>query len=182
MRALASTGAFVDDYAIYGFPGDDDTLPFFEQALDALVDLGATLVDTDTGDIFAYAGDEFMALLFEFKVDIAAYLSGLGHTSMRTLSDLSRSTSPIVPPRCRSMARNCSRSQTRRAATLPIRTYLAAGGSTSQPERVSTARCRRRGSTPSSHHTFPTRRPAVAGYPNLALPVGITPEANRPEC
>src|SRR5262245_1644148 len=78
---------FFDDYATYGFPGDDDTLPFFTQALSAMSALGATLVDTDTGDIFSYSGDEFMALLFEFKVQIAEYLATLQHTDMRTLAD-----------------------------------------------------------------------------------------------
>ncbi len=40
-------------------------------------DLGATLVDCDTGDIFAYGGDEFTVLLQEFKVQIADYLATL---------------------------------------------------------------------------------------------------------
>src|SRR5207249_11912020 len=31
---------------------------------------------------------EFTVLLYEFKHDVAAYLSGLTHTSMRTLADL----------------------------------------------------------------------------------------------
>ena len=50
--------------------------------------LGATIVDIDTGDVFAYTGDEFTALLFEFKAQIAEYLSTLTHTKMRTLADL----------------------------------------------------------------------------------------------
>ena len=51
-------------------------------------DLGATLVDTDTGDPFAYSDAEFTVLLTEFKVDIAAYLATLRRTRMRTLADL----------------------------------------------------------------------------------------------
>ena len=50
--------------------------------------LGATIVNTDTGDVFAYTDDEFTALLFEFKVQIAEYLATLTHTNMRTLADL----------------------------------------------------------------------------------------------
>ena len=37
--------------------------------------LGATIVDTDTGDVFAYTGDEFTALLYEFRAQIADYLA-----------------------------------------------------------------------------------------------------------
>jgi len=35
-----------------------------------------------------YFNDEFTALPFEFKVQIAQYLQTLGHTNMRTLADL----------------------------------------------------------------------------------------------
>lgn len=38
--------------------------------------------------MFAYGGDEFTALLREFKVHIAEYLGTLSHTRMRTLADL----------------------------------------------------------------------------------------------
>ena len=51
-------------------------------------ELGATIVDCDTGDVFAYTDDEFTALLYEFKAQIAAYLSTLTNTNMRTLADL----------------------------------------------------------------------------------------------
>ena len=72
----------------YAFPVNPNTLEAFDQGLHALQALGATLVDCDTGDIFAYGGDEFTVLLQEFKVQIAQYLGTLSHTSMRTLSDL----------------------------------------------------------------------------------------------
>jgi amidase len=54
-----------------------------------LSQLGATVVDPadipTVGDLF---GPEFTVLLYEFKHDIAVYLRGLAHTSMRTLADL----------------------------------------------------------------------------------------------
>ena len=50
--------------------------------------LGATVVDTDTGDVFAYTDDEFLALQYEFQAQIADYLATLTHTNMRTLADL----------------------------------------------------------------------------------------------
>src|SRR6266850_5293224 len=78
------------DYSYYGsgIPGDELTVAFAEHALDVMESLGATIVDTDTGDVFAYTDDEFTALLFEFKVQIADYLGTLTHTKMRTLADL----------------------------------------------------------------------------------------------
>src|SRR6185503_13321331 len=75
---------FSDDYSYFGFPGDADTMPFFDNAVAVMQSLGATIVPVDTGDVFAYTGDEFLSLLFEFKQDIAAYLATLSHTSMRT--------------------------------------------------------------------------------------------------
>ena len=67
------------DYSYYGsgIPGDEETVAFAENALAVMQSLGATIVDTDTGDVFAYTDDEFTALLFEFKTQIAQYLQTL---------------------------------------------------------------------------------------------------------
>jgi len=71
-----------------GSPGDEETVAFAENALAVMESLGATIVDTDTGDVFAYTDDEFTALLYEFRAQIADYLATLTHTNMRTLADL----------------------------------------------------------------------------------------------
>src|SRR2546428_6313124 len=78
------------DYSYYGsgIPGDEETVAFAENALAVMASLGAKIVDTDTGDVFAYTNDEFTALLFEFKTQIAQYLQTLSHTNLRTLADL----------------------------------------------------------------------------------------------
>src|SRR5256712_9218859 len=78
------------DYSYYGsgIPGDQHTVAFAERALDVMQSLGATIVDTDTGDVFAYTDDEFTALLYEFKAQIAEYLATLTNTNLRTLGDL----------------------------------------------------------------------------------------------
>ena len=78
------------DYSYFGsgIPGDEEAVAFAEQALDVMGGLGATVVNTDTGDVFAYADDELPALLDEFKAQIADYLATLSHTNMRTLADL----------------------------------------------------------------------------------------------
>src|SRR5213596_2037150 len=78
------------DYSYYGsgIPGDFSTVGYAEHALEVMQHLGATVVDCDTGDVFQYTGDEFTALLYEFKVQIAQYLATLTNTNMRTLADL----------------------------------------------------------------------------------------------
>src|SRR6058998_1901163 len=78
------------DYSYYGsgIPGDELTVDFANNALSVMESLGATIVDVDTGDVFAYNGDEFTALLYEFRAQIADYLATLTHTDMRTLADL----------------------------------------------------------------------------------------------
>src|SRR5438128_6025684 len=78
------------DYSYYGsgIPGDELTVAFANNALSVMQSLGATIVDTDTGDVFAYNGDELTALLYEFRAQIADYLATLTHTTMRTLADL----------------------------------------------------------------------------------------------
>src|SRR5438874_1011924 len=78
------------DYSYYGsgIPGDELTVAFAENALSVMASLGAKIVNTDTGDVFAYTGDEFTALLYEFRAQIADYLATLTHTDMRTLADL----------------------------------------------------------------------------------------------
>src|SRR5713101_6745685 len=44
------------DYSYFGsgIPGDQNTVAFAENALSVMESLGATIVDTDTGDVFAY--------------------------------------------------------------------------------------------------------------------------------
>lgn len=64
-----------------------------EKAIVAMEAAGAIIVDpVDTGDTYAWFDAEFTVLLYEFKGDIAAYLSSLRHTRrdtrVRTLADL----------------------------------------------------------------------------------------------
>ena len=74
---------FTPDYG-----GEPDLVAVAQEGIDAMASLGATIIDVDTGDPFEFFDAEFTVLLFEFKVQIAEYLAGLRHTSMRTLADL----------------------------------------------------------------------------------------------
>src|SRR5438034_3995442 len=82
---------FVYSYYGSGIAGGELTVASAAHTLRLMVRLVATVVDTDTGDVYAYAvnpPDEFTALLFEFRAQIADYLATLTHTDMRTLADL----------------------------------------------------------------------------------------------
>jgi amidase len=161
------------DYSYFGFPGDEDSVPLVLDALAVMQSLGATIVPTDTGDIFDVVEDEFFALLCEFKDDIAAYLATRSHNGMETLSDLiafnqshcsqelvtfgqeifelADETQGVAEP-----GYAAARANIRTMARTRIDNALAAGklNAIVAPDLTNTT------------------GPAIAGYPNLALPVG----------
>mgnify|MGYP004486748617 CR=1 FL=1 len=72
---------------VFGISPEADAVA--EAAIAELSRLGATVVDpADIPNVADIGGPEFTVLLCEFKDDIAAYLSELRNTSMRTLADL----------------------------------------------------------------------------------------------
>jgi len=164
------------DYSYYGsgIPGDELTVAFAENALTVMESLGATVVDVDTGDVFAYTGDEFTALLYEFRAEIADYLATLTHTNMRTLEDLIAFNNA-----------NC----TQEMPYYDQDTFLLSDqfpGYPNDPNYIA-ARTNARTSARSgidsvinsgvdaivAPHLTNSTGPAVAGYPNLSIPVGI---------
>jgi amidase len=172
------------DYSYYGsgIPGDHSTVGFAEHALDVMRSLGATIVDCDTGDVFAYTDDEFTALLYEFKAQIAQYLATLTNTDLRTLADLIAFNNV----HCRQELVYYGQEvfelaeQTSGYPTNPLyvhaRTraqYLARAGI----DRVIVSHNLDAIVAP---HLTNSTGPAVAGYPNLSLPVGIRPPSGRP--
>jgi amidase len=172
------------DYSYFGsgIPGDASTVGFAEHALQVMEELGATIVNCDTGDVFAYTDDEFTALLYEFKAQIAAYLSTLTNTNMRTLADLIN----FNTVHCRQELVYYGQEvfelaeQTHGYPTNPI--YMAARTRAQHLARSGIDR------VIASHnldaivapHLTNSTGPAVAGYPNLSLPVGIRPPSGRP--
>jgi amidase len=72
---------------VFGVSPEADAVA--EAAIGELRRLGATVVDpADIPNVADVFDPELTVLLFEFKADIAAYLSELERTSMRTLADL----------------------------------------------------------------------------------------------
>src|SRR5262244_2414973 len=170
------------NYSYYGsgIPGDELTVGFAENALMVMESLGATIVDVDTGDVFAYNGDESTALFYEFRAQIADYLATLTHTNMRTLADLIAFNNahceqempyydqdvfllseqfPGYPDDPNYIA---ARTHARTAARSGIDDVINSGVDAIV-----------------APHLTNSTGPAVSGYPNLSLPVGIR-DSGRP--
>lgn len=164
------------DYSYYGsgIPGDELTVAFAENALSVMESLGATVVDVDTGDVFAYNGDESTALLYEFRAQIADYLATLTHTDMATLADLIAFNNANCPQEMpyydqdvfllseqfpgypNDPAYIAARTHARTAARSGIDGVINSGVDAIV-----------------APHLTNSTGPAVAGYPNLSIPVGI---------
>ena len=164
------------DYSYYGsgIPGDELTVAFAENALSVMESLGATVVDVDTGDVFAYTNDEFTALLYEFRAQIADYLATLTHTDMHTLADLIAFNdahcvqempyydqdvfllAEQFPGYPNDPAYIAARTHARTAARSGIDSVINSGVDAIV-----------------APHLTNSTGPAVAGYPNLSIPVGV---------
>ena len=171
------------DYNYFGsgIPGDEESVAFANHALDVMHSLGATIVDTDTGDVFAYTDDEFTALLFEFKVQIAQYLQTLGHTKLATLADLiafdnSRCVQELVY-----YGQEVFEAAEMTSGDLTDPVYVAARNHATGTARsgIDDAMARDNLDAIVAPHLTNSTGPAVAGYPNFSMPVGIRP-SGRP--
>ena len=162
------------------YGGEPDLVAVALQGIAAMSSLGATIVDTDTGDPFAYFDDEFTVLLFEFKVDIAAYLSTLDHTSMRTLADLIAFNLSHCPAEMTYFGQELFELAESTSGDLTDPDYLEARARSLQlaaTEGIDAAIARDHlDAIVAPTYTFASSPAAVAGYPNLSLPVGLTPE------
>jgi len=165
------------DYSYFGNPGDDDSVAFAEHALDVMESLGATIVDTDTGDVFLYTDDEFTALLFEFKAQIAEYLATLTHTNMRTLSDLIAFNNAHCPAELAYYGQEIFEISDSLDLNDPatISAYQASRSNAFNLARsgIDNALAAKDLDAIVAPHLTNSTGPAVAGYPNLSLPVGI---------
>jgi amidase len=168
---------FFDQYDLYGsgIPGDELTVAFAENALSVMESLGATIVDTDTGDIFAYSGDEFTALLYEFRAQIADYLATLTHTDMRTLADLIAFNDAHCPQEMPYYGQEVFLLAEQFPGYPNDPAYIAARTNARNSARsgIDDALAAQNLDAIVSPHLSNSTAPAVAGYPNLSLPVGI---------
>src|SRR5947209_3457563 len=165
------------DYIYFGsgIPGDEETVNFANDALDVMASLGATIVDTDTGDVFAYTGDEFTALLYEFRAQIADYLQTLTHTNMRTLADLIAFNNAHCPQELVYYDQDVFLLAEQFVGYPNDPNYIAARSHATNTARagIDNAMASQNLDAVVAPHLTNSTGPAVAGYPNFSMPVGV---------
>src|SRR5262245_24354785 len=170
------------NYSYYGsgIPGDEFTVAFAENALTVMESLGATVVDVDTGDVFAYTGDEFTALLYEFRAQIADYLATLTNTNMRTLADLIAFNIAHCPQEMPYYDQDVFLLSEQFPGYPNDPAYIAARTHARTTARSGIDNVINSGvDAIVAPHLTNSTGPAVSGYPNLSLPVGIR-DSGRP--
>ena len=165
------------DYTYFGsgIPGDEETVNFANHALDVMASLGATIVKTDTGDVFAYTNDEFTALLYEFRAQIADYLATLTHTDMRTLADLIAFNQAHCPQELVYYDQDVFLLSEQFVGYPNDPNYIAARSHATNTARtgIDNALAKKKLDAIVAPHLTNSTGPAVAGYPNFSMPVGI---------
>ena len=179
-RALRGARIGVDrlyfDDAFWGNPAASSIM---QQVLDAMVDLGATVVEVQTDPSWLLSSDEFTVLLYEFKVQIAEYLASVRHTEVRTLADLINFNSNHCRQEMKYFGQELFEAAESTSGDLTDPVYIAA--------RAACVKNSRRNGIDAALHS--TKRPldvlvaptwsalysfaAVAGYPSTSLPVGF---------
>jgi amidase len=148
-----------------------------ESAFAALTSLGATLVDPITAvDTDATIEDEMTVLLTEFKASLERYLGGLQGPAPRTLADLIAFNDEHCEAELRFFGQEL------------FEVADATGGTHDPAYRAARARCVTATRADGIDRILAEHRldaivapayadssaPAVAGYPNLSLPTGLT--------
>ena len=170
-------------YFSNGFGGEQDLVTVANRGIDAMQSLGATIVQTDTGNPFTqnfkYYNEEFTALLFEFKTQIAEYLGVLRSTSMRTLADLIAFDIAHCPEEMKYFGQEVFEASQQTSGNLNDPTYRTARSESQAFFRQGidgALQHDRLDAIVAPTYSFASTPAAVAGYPNLSIPVGLTPD------
>jgi len=179
--ALKGARIGVDErYFTPDYGGEPDLVAVAQQGMAAMTALGATLVPTDTGDPAAYFDAEFLVLLVEFKAQIAEYLETLGHTRLRTLADVIAFNERHCPAEMKYFGQELFRFSEDTSGDLTDPAYLAARAfslASAGVNGIDAAIARDKlDAIIAPTYSFATTPAAVAGYPDISLPVGLTPE------
>jgi amidase len=170
-------------YFSHAFGGESDLVKVAQKGLDAMQSLGATLIPTDTGNPsqqnFKFYNDEFTVLLYEFKVQIAQYLAGLSNTSMHTLADLIAFDIAHCEEEMKYFGQEVFELSEQTSGNLSDPVYL-----TARMDNLTFAQGGINGALQKDNldaivaptYSFASAPAAVAGYPNISIPVGLTPE------
>ncbi|MBS1809434.1 MAG: amidase [Acidobacteria bacterium] len=162
------------------FGGEPDLIVEVNKAMDAMENLGATLIETDTGDPMEFFEAEFAVLLFEFKVQIAEYLAGLRRTSMRTLADLIAFNKAHCSEEMKYAGQEIFEMAEATSGDLHDPDYVAARKlcvRLAREEGIDAALKRDNlDAIFAPSYSYGSSPAAVAGYPSISIPVGLTPE------
>jgi amidase len=119
-------------------------------------------------------------LLYEFKVQIAQYLAGLSNTSMHTLADLIAFDIAHCPEEMKYFGQEVFELAQQTSGNLNDAAYVQA-----RQDNLTFARTNgidaalkrdKLDAIVAPTYSFASSLPAVAGYPNLSIPVGLTPQ------
>ena len=171
-------------YFSHEFGGENDLVKVAQKGLDAMQSLGATLVPTDTGNPaqqnFKFYNDEFTVLLYEFKVQIAQYLGGLSNTSMHTLADLIAFDIAHCEEEMKYFGQEVFELSEDTSGNLNDPAYLSARADNLTFARTNGIDAALKkdnlDAIVAPTYSFASSLPAVAGYPDLSIPVGLTPQ------
>jgi amidase len=177
-RIGVDTRYFTADYG-----GEPDLVLVAQQGIAAMASLGATIVPTDTGDPFVdnfkFYNDETLVLLYEFKGQIAQYLSTLSHTSRRTLADLIAFDIAHCRAEMKYFGQEIFEMSQATSGNLTDPAYLAARAANLAFARGGIDGALQRDNLDAivaPTYSFASSPAAVAGYPDISIPVGLTPE------
>ena len=171
-------------YFSHAYGGENDLVKVAKAGLDAMQSLGATLVPTDTGNPFRnnfkFYNDEFTVLLYEFKVQIAQYLAGLSNTTMHTLADLIAFDIAHCEEEMKYFGQEVFELSEQTSGNLNDPVYLSARADNltfAQTNGIDAALKKDNlDAIVAPTYSFASSLPAVAGYPNFSIPVGLTPQ------
>jgi amidase len=167
-------------YFMSQYGADLDLIPVVERAMAVMAALGATLVPTDTGDPNAYFQSEVTVLLFEFKVQIAEYLATLERTTVRSLADLIAFNVSHCQNEMRYFGQELFQLSQSTSGNLADSLYRAARAhsfASAGPNGIDAALQRDRlDAIIAPSYSFASTPAAVAGYPNISIPVGLSAE------
>lgn len=170
-------------YFRIGYGGEADIIAVVEPALQVMESLGATMIPTDSGNARAYYDAEFTVLLFEFKVQIAEYLANLGNTAIRTLADLIAFDLEHCPEEMKYFGQEVFLASEATSGDLTDPEYVAARALCLQLSRDkgidAALQLDNLDAIIAPSYSYASTPAAVAGYPNISIPVGITTH-NKP--
>lgn len=169
-------------YFTADYGGEAPLVAVAREGLAAMERLGATLVPTDTGDPFAnnfkFYNDEYLVLLVEFKKQIAEYLSTLKNTTMRTLADLIAFNREHCAEEMEYFGQQVFNQSQATSGDLNDPDYIAARKANLEFARGGIDGAMQRDNLHAivaPTYSYASSPAAVAGYPDISIPVGLTP-------